>query len=182
MALGQLSRKVIFLWLSILCVVLMFFFHAWSIEAPEYQIKAVYLYNFCKFTEWPTTTPQPLFVCVVGNDPFKGSFDRLVAGKSIKNRPLKVRHLENLRELDRCDVYYLSGTSAKSMVDETLRSALAKGALSIGDTPDFIEQGGQVRLYKESGKIIFDVNLAALEKAGLKIDARVLNLAKRVRR
>jgi hypothetical protein len=168
---------------------LIFSFGAWSIEAPEYQIKAAYLYNFCKFTDWPSkrkaekvpeVTPSPLYVCLLGDDPFMGTFDKLVEGKSIKNRPLKVRHPATLRELDPCDVVYLSKASGKNTMIEALRIALEKHALSVGDSADFIGRGGQVRLLEDQGKITFEVNLGALNREGIQVDARVLNLAKKI--
>jgi hypothetical protein len=171
------------------CLLLISSVSAWSVEAPENQIKAAYLYNFCKFTDWPSigktetaheVTPVPLYVCLLGDDPFMGDFDKLAEGKSIKNRPLKVRHPATLRELDPCDVLYLSKASEKNMIVEALRIALQKHALSVGDSSDFIDLGGQIRLLDDRGRIAFEVNLAALNREGLRVDARVLSLAKKV--
>ena len=42
--------------------------------APEYAVKAAYLYNFAKFTEWSNMDKLgSLTVCVYGRDPFGGS-------------------------------------------------------------------------------------------------------------
>jgi hypothetical protein len=50
----------------------------------EYAVKAAYLYNFAKFTEWPNTEQLgSLTVCLYGKDPF-GDFWTTPFGE---NRP-----------------------------------------------------------------------------------------------
>src|SRR5215207_7089906 len=62
----------------------------------DFQVKAVYLFNFAKFVEWPRTAfprPEtPLTLCLAG-DPFEGALDKTMEGETVSGRPLAVRRL-----------------------------------------------------------------------------------------
>ena len=58
----------------------------------EYQLKAVFLFNFAKFVEWPPRAfgdaRDPFTICVWGDNPFGSSLDAIVHGKTVANRPI----------------------------------------------------------------------------------------------
>src|SRR5439155_1062756 len=58
----------------------------------EYQVKAVYLFNFARFVEWPPEAQSgPLTICVAGQNPFGAVLDETLRGESVNNRPLTAR-------------------------------------------------------------------------------------------
>lgn len=151
-----------------------------AVEALEHEIKATYLYNFAKFTEWPVgkrPAGAPLIICIFGGDPFRGSLAKLTRGKSIETHPLAVQHLSSLENVRNCDILFVSAMESKNFQKQ--RAALPlQSTLIVGETADFLENGGQIQFFIEESKVRFAVHLPAVEKAGLKIDARVLNIAK----
>ena len=82
-----------------------------SAEEIEYQVKAAFLYNFMKFTEWPkeimdppadkeqtqkeNAPKPPMVIGIVGTNPFGRAFDPLM-DKKIKDRPLQVVQIPGL--------------------------------------------------------------------------------------
>jgi hypothetical protein len=65
-------------------------------KPEEYQVKAVYLYNFGRFVVWPGTaaaTQGTFDVCVLGRDPFGSALDATLAGEAINNRKLTARRI-----------------------------------------------------------------------------------------
>src|SRR5882762_3409674 len=58
----------------------------------ENQVKAVFLFNFAQFVEWPPEAfPEaqtPLVIGVLGEDPFGGFLDETVRDEKVNNRPL----------------------------------------------------------------------------------------------
>ncbi|MDD4975689.1 MAG: YfiR family protein [Bacteriovorax sp.] len=152
---------------------------AWAVEALEHEIKATYLYNFAKFIDWPEgkLEKDPIYLCIMGKESLKSSLERLAMGKSIKNRPLHVRQLDSIDEIKSCHILFIGAAASKNL-PEILRKLRFEKVLCVGDTPDFIEQGGQIQFFVNENKVGFEVNLPAVKQAGLKIDARVLNIAK----
>jgi hypothetical protein len=61
-------------------------------------------------------------------------------------------------------------------------AASVKGSavLTVGESSDFAESGGMIRFCMDGNKIRFEINLAAVNAAKLKMSARLLTLAKAV--
>jgi hypothetical protein len=140
----------------------------------EYQVKAAFLFNFAKFVEWPTRpATEPLVICVAGVNPFGGLLDELVRGEQIDGRDVHARVI--LEPDDGChEVFIPRGAN----MPVYLRAARNSAVLTIGETPEFIEQGGLVRFYLDAGQVRFEIARAAAERAQLRISSRLLKLAR----
>lgn len=152
---------------------------AWAVEALEYEIKATYLYNFAKFIEWPDGKFEkyPIYLCVMGQESMVSNLKKLAKDKFVKNRPLEIRQTNSLDEARSCHILFIGAVETKNL-PEILRKLRLEKILSVGDIPDFIEHGGQIQFFVKENKVGFEINLPAVELTGLKIDARVLNIAK----
>lgn len=142
----------------------------------EYQVKASYLYNFIQFIEWPSDAlaRSPRFnLCVVGRARFGQALEPL-AGEQVQGRPVAILALERPADAPgaRCHLLYVARGRASSGAPP-----LAHGLLTIGETPGFLERGGIINLIEVRGRVRFQVNLAAAERAALTLDSRLLRLA-----
>jgi hypothetical protein len=54
--------------------------------------------------------------------------------------------------------------------------------LTVGETANFLSEGGMIRFHLEEGKVRFDINLGAADSSHLKISSRLLLLATSVTR
>ncbi|MDD5564970.1 MAG: YfiR family protein [Thermoanaerobaculaceae bacterium] len=151
--------------------------------APEYAVKAAFVYNFAKFVEWPKRAPAALApalrICVLGADPFGGVLDEIVAGKTIGERTMAVARVERVSETAGCAVVYVSASEGPR-----LRSVLAafrgRPVLTVGDTDGFAEAGGIIGLFLEDNRVRFEINVEAADEAHLTISSRLLNLGRLV--
>ncbi len=145
----------------------------------EYEVRAALLFNFMKFTRWPSsacTNGAPLVVGVVGEDPFGHTLDDLVRGESVGGRPLVVKRFEPGQDFSACHLLFVSRSEAGRLpaVLETLR---AKPVLSVGEFDRFCEQGGMGTLVLSAeGKVKLEINPQAARDAGLRVSSRLLNL------
>lgn len=156
-----------------------------SSNAPlEYEVKAAFLFRFAQFVEWPADTfkraGEPFTYCTIGEDPFRGALERTLNGKSIGQRALRVEHLSGAGKIGECQVLFVGGPGDKKHVADTLANAGSMPILTVGETEQFAENGGSIGFCTEDNKIRFEVNLDAAGKAGLKISAKLLALAKTV--
>jgi hypothetical protein len=150
-------------------------------QADEYRLKAAFLFHFTELVEWPSdawgNNNQPVTLCTLG-DPFQGDLEAVVEGKKAGTRPILVRHLNQASEAQGCQVMFLSG-SRRTRLTPSL--AQIKGPiLTVGETEDFVKQGGMIALCLEGKKVRLDINLDASIRAGLKISSRLLLLARNV--
>jgi hypothetical protein len=153
-------------------------------EVAEYQVKAAYLYNFTKFTDWPAgafaSSNAPIVIGVVGEDPFGKTLDDLVSGETVRDRPLVVKRLHAGEDLRSCHVLFISG-SEKERMSALLEKLKGSPVLTVSDTGDFAAQGGMVRFLRVQKTVKLEINQAAAEEAGLQISAKLLKLARLVK-
>jgi hypothetical protein len=154
-----------------------------SNPSSEYEVKAAFLFHFAQFVEWPPDTFKeagtPLVYCTIGEDPFHGSLEAALNGKTIGARSLHVRHLKQPSELQGCQVVFL-GEKEKRLFPTVLELLKGSPVLIVGESEHFVQDGGTIGFFLEQNKIRFEINLEAAEKAKLKISSRLLALAKTV--
>ncbi|MGB6684559.1 MAG: YfiR family protein, partial [Candidatus Acidiferrum sp.] len=151
--------------------------------SSEYQVKAAFLFHFAQFVEWPQVAfkdaAAPLTYCTVGEDFFHGALDASLTGKTIDGRPIRVRHFKQAREIQGCQVLFI-GAQQKQFVFATLANLNGSPVLTVGESEQFVQEGGMIGFLLEDNKVRFEINLSAAEHAKLKISARLLELAKTV--
>jgi hypothetical protein len=151
--------------------------------STEYEVKATFLYNFAKFVDWP---PQAFsgngaaFTMCVAGDPFEGALDRTIQGEVLDGKPLMVRHITGPEDIQGCQIVYVSPSEAATSRD-IINAAANAPILTVGETDDFINDGGIVRFVKTGGRIHFQINPDAAQRASLKVSSRLLRLADIVR-
>lgn len=147
---------------------------------PEYKLKAVFLFNFVQFVDWPesafTETNSPLVIGVLGNDPFGRALDATVESELVHNRKLEVRRYQKVSEIQKCHVLFISRSETANL-KAILAAVKGKTILTVGDSPDFANSGGMIGFFKEQNKIRFRINVQAAKEAHLSISAKLLQLA-----
>ena len=80
--------------------------------SPEYQLKAVFLFNFAEFVRWPEQAfPEPhspLVIGILGDDPFGEYIDHLTAGEKIDGHPFEVRRFKKINEVREAHILFIS--------------------------------------------------------------------------
>jgi len=153
--------------------------------ADEYQVKAAYMYNFAKFVDWPAevfdSPAQPLVFCVLGPTPLSRVLGETLAGKMLDRRPLVYRPLTDSSQAAKCQVLFI-GFPDKSRLRQTLDEVKSFHVLTVGEREDFTAEGGIVRFVMDAGRVRLEFNLDAADDAKLRVSAKLLGLAKVVRR
>jgi hypothetical protein len=152
-------------------------------EIDEYKLKAAFIFNFVKFVRWPagsfSNVKQPTTICILGRNPFEGSLAGTLAGRAIEGRPLIVRHIATAKQTPGCNVLFI-GSGEDPRIASVLAAIHTPGTLTIGESDAAGDGGVMIDFKLEGGKIRFDINLDAAERADLKISSRLLSLARSV--
>jgi hypothetical protein len=145
----------------------------------EYRVKAACLCNFFKFVEWPPRAfPQPdapYLLCVLGQDPFGADLDA-AAASAVVGRRLIVRRVSDVKTASDCHVLYVAD-SERARLPAIAQALASAPVLTTGDDPEFTRVGGDLRFFLAGNKVRFEINLPAIERAGLKPSAKLLSLA-----
>lgn len=168
-------------------VAFLFLFGSFSSKAQssrEYNIKAVFLYNFTQFVEWPTDALRkpdaPFIIGILGNDPFRSAIDEAVAGEKVKGHQIMVQRYQNVKDIKNCNILFISNTEGGKL-REILAALPNKNILTVSDIPEFAATGGIIRFMTKENKIKLQINLLASKEADLNISSKLLQVAEIVR-
>jgi hypothetical protein len=146
----------------------------------EYQIKAVFLFNFPEFVDWPPRAfagpESPLVIGILGRDPFGAYLRNLVQGESVNHHPLAVVGCRTLAEAAGCQVLFISRSEAGRLA-EVLRGLKGRSILTVSDADAFDAAGGMIRFATENNKTRLKINLEAAQAADLTLSSKLLRRA-----
>jgi hypothetical protein len=162
---------------------------AWTIparaqsgETIEDEVKAAFLYNFTKYVDWPAAAFQdasdPLRMFVVARPKFVRAVENLISGETSRGRPIQLVTPE-LTNLNRCHVLF-TGASEASRFDAALPALSGRPILTVAESKTLFDQGGAILLVVDNSRVRFDVNVRAIEKAGLTVSSKLLRVARNV--
>jgi hypothetical protein len=145
----------------------------------EYDLKAVFLFNFVTFVDWPkdaVSAQAPFVIGVLGEDPFGKALDEVIAGEKFRQSPLQARRCHTLEEARQCHILFISASEAANL-PAILAELRGKPVLTVADTPRFTEAGGMIGFSTDS-RVQLHINPAAARRSGLAISSKLLRMAK----
>lgn len=151
--------------------------------AGEYEVKAAFLLHFSRFVEWPASAfaapDAPLYICVLGDDPFGPSLEDIVRDERVDGHPLAVERYRVGGDVDRCHILFV-GRSAGPQQRRILDQVQGKSILTVSDEEEFTRRGGVIGFVTVNGKVRLQVNRSSAQRADLRISSRLLRLADEV--
>jgi hypothetical protein len=146
----------------------------------ESQVKAACLFSLSKYVEWPASRfpekTSPIVLGLHGEDRLGNDLGPLVATRLIDNRKVILNRVATAAEWRDCHILFISASETQRLPD-ILSKLNGVPVLTVGESPGFLEHGGIINFVMKERKVRLEVNLAAAEKAGLKISARLLAAA-----
>jgi hypothetical protein len=153
--------------------------------SPEYQLKAVFLFNFAQFVEWPAGAfagpDTPLVIGVLGEDPFGSYLDETVRGETVNGRPYEVQRYRGVEEIGTCHILFVSRRGADRL-QGVLDSLRGRSILTVSDAEGFAGRGGMIRFVTDRNRIRLRINLEAAQAADLTLSSKLLRPAQIVSR
>jgi hypothetical protein len=148
-------------------------------DVTESSLKAAFIYNFAKFTEWPEDVlpaTATFSACVLGDGQIREALERIVKGRQLSGRGISVSQVQLQGKLRSCHLLYVSSVTA-AQVAEIVATVRGAPVLTIGDGDQFARQGGIAQMFVENGKMRFDLNLEIARISRLQLSSKLLALA-----
>lgn len=148
----------------------------------NYRIKAEFLRKFLPYVQFPpkanAQSETHYVIGVLGNEASNPLVAELKLLKPIPGRSIEVREVDDLSKLE---VFHLIFVSAdeESRLKDVLNQTKNSAVLTVGETPGFLREGGIMNIFPVRNSYTFEINRDAAEKAGLKIDPKVISMAKK---
>jgi hypothetical protein len=156
------------------------------VEADPVEVRAAYLLNFLRFTQWPAGIPveQPLDVAVLGAEPLAAALRTLLrqpgatGSRTVRVHPLRELASARARRVLRDAEVVFVGSSEWPDPSDLLAQLRGRPVLTVGEGPEFARRGGMLGLVPQGSRIVFDANPAMIQASGLQLSAKVLKLAR----
>jgi len=146
-------------------------------QIEEHEAKAAFVLKVLNFVEWPANAGQgSLTIGIVGADETSEALQKLAAGKNVNGRQLVIKRLTSDADVSGVQVLYIGSSQGKNLA-VLLEKARNANVLTVGEAAGFGQRGGIVNLLVSDGRIKFEVNPHAAERAHLQISSRLLSLA-----
>jgi uncharacterized protein DUF4154 len=144
----------------------------------EYQLKAVFLFNFAHFVEWPpgalAEENSPFVIGVLGKDPFGSSLDEVVRGETVSHHPLAIERYPDVARLRNCQILFIPAEELPHL-PQIIDALKGRSVLTVTDGP--AARGVVIALRKEDSHIRLRIDLAAAKANSLTISSKLLRPA-----
>jgi len=172
-------RKTLVLLFSFLLVLGSFSFKPPSQE-QEYILKAAFLYRFSDYIEWTNIDNAETFnIAILGESGISAPLVEISRDKRIKNKRIVVKQYGNADEAGSCQIIFIS-RDYRLPVEQVFRKVDYRPVLVITEQRSDFDKGGQMNFIIEDNKLKFEVNLATVNRSGLKISSQLLQHASKI--
>jgi YfiR/HmsC-like len=148
-----------------------------SAALSEHRLKAVFLFNFTRFVEWPPSAfpavDAPFVIGVFGQDPFGSDLDDVARGETVNGRRLLVKRVRTMQDAAACQLLFIP-ESERANIDEILAALTHSNTLTVSDLDGSAQRGAMIRLITDHDKIRMRINVEAARAAGLTISSKLL--------
>ncbi len=152
-------------------------------SAPEYSIKAAYLYNFASYVDWPPgalgEADGSFVIGVLGDARIAEYLVSMTEGRKVHGRPIEIRQVAADDPVDSLHMLFISRNSSGEL-PRLHEAAREHSLLIVTDWNDALESGSAINFRLIDERVRFEVSLAAAHDCGLSISSRMLAVAQRV--
>ena len=142
------------------------------------KIKAVFLYNFTKYIEWPSDYQTGEFtIGILGeNEALYSELDNMSKVKKVANRSFSIRSFSKSNELDNPHILYIPKDNS-SAISSALAKLKGKSTLIVTEAPGLAQEGAAINFIIVGNRQKFELNKSNVEKHNLKVASTLENLA-----
>ena len=144
------------------------------------QVKAVFLYNFTQFIEWPESSfdnaNSPFVIGVLGKNTFGVYLDDVIESEKVNGHPIIIKYFTGITpDIGECKILFID--KSFPAVEQAVKNTKGKPILTVSDNEYFMKQSGILRFYIEDGKLRIEINQEISSNSGLAISSKLLRIA-----
>lgn len=153
-----------------------------SVVAQRAAVEAAFLRNFARYIVWPGSAfaneRTPWTICVIAADHFDDTLEKTFSGRTEQGRRFEILRAPSPEQLHGCQIVFV-GTANAARRRAVLTELRRLPVLTVGEAPEFLDEGGIVRL-QAGERIEMGINLDQARAASLTIPSKILEVAREV--
>ncbi len=140
--------------------------------------KAMFIYNFTRYIEWPKEANNGNFVIsVYGSNQLFNELKEYLSNKLIGTRSITVQKASSSEGIENCQVLFVGFGKTKELKD--LKIKIEKNnTLVISEKEGALDDGAAINFVLVGDKLTYEIRQGNAAKAGLKFNSQIFNFAK----
>ncbi len=151
-------------------------FTAIGVDGQDDKFKALFMYNFTKYLEWPPDKKKGDFVIgVYGNSPIINELNIIAQKRKVGAQKIVVRKVATSAEFSGCNILFIPEYKS-GKINEIATQCKGGGTALITEKPGLAKTVAGINYVKVDGKQNFEINRKNLEAQGIKVNSALINL------
>ncbi len=145
---------------------------------PNAKVKAVFIYNFTRYFEWPDKMKSGNFVIhIIGtNANLNAELNKMATSKQVGNQKLEIKASTSIDVSLKPHIIYLL-SDASDILKEVMSKYKGKGALIVTEKIGLAKSGSAINFVVVDNKQKFEYSVNNAKKSGLKTSDELKSLA-----
>jgi hypothetical protein len=149
---------------------------AWDANAQDEKFKAIFIYNFTKYIEWPKEKESSEFVItVVGNNALVPELKNIAGRMKAGVKPIVIKHTEITSAIPETNIVFISKEKTNDL-PAIIESLNSRNILLIAEKSNACTLGASLNFIMKNGNLNFEVSPTNILKAGLKVNSQLFTL------
>ncbi len=165
-----MKSKLLF---SLLCSLGLFGSFA-SMNAQDERFKAIFIYNFTKYINWPVNQGD-FIISVLGNDRIITEMSEIATKKLVGTSKIEIAKIISPSEIKHCQIVFIS-SSKMDLLSEVIQIARKNNILVITEKVNACKGGSCINFLSRDGKLTFEFSRINFETCGLQVSNDLLKL------
>ncbi|WP_075602903.1 YfiR family protein [Saccharicrinis aurantiacus] len=147
-----------------------------SATGQQSMFKALFLFNFAKYIEWPQSSNQKDFIIgIYGSDDVEDELKKLASSRKINAKTIIIKKVGSPDEAKGANILYIP-TSKSNSIDEITKSLLNEPTLIVTDKAKMCNKGAHINYALVDGKMKFEISKNNINSNNLKVSPKLISL------
>ena len=142
----------------------------------DYTYKAIFIYNFIKYIEWPASSQQFKIGILNGTPEVMAAFEKMIEKKSGEGHKLVLENYHSASAVGDCQLLFIPDNQSTTLSAVSAKLS-GKSTLIVTESDGLIKKGSGINFIVVDGKLRFELNRSTLKDADLKVSSNLLGLA-----
>ncbi|MBO7478533.1 MAG: YfiR family protein [Salinivirgaceae bacterium] len=149
-------------------------------NAQDEKFKALFIYNFTKYMEWPEVKHAGDFkIGVLGSSPITNELKAFTAKKTVGEQKIVVEEIMAIADCPKYHIVFVP-TKASSNVAEVVKNVAGRGVLVVTDKQGLAASYSGINFVKSDGQQSFEISVKHIQEQGVSAGKSLLSLGIKV--
>lgn len=145
-------------------------------QAQNEKFKALFMFNFTKYVEWPAAMKTGNFVVgVLGNSPISDELKVIASKQKVGSQTMVIKVFNNVNDIEGCNMLYIPANKSDLLADVMAKSS-GKSMLIITDKGGLAAKGACINFVLDGSKLRYEISKSNLDTRGLGANSSLFSL------